>query len=155
MADPDLSARAAASIGREARWLDLGAYERWQEWFADDAVLWVPLDPTSHPGRDQSLYLDDRRRLGERVGWLATPSAWGQHPPSTCVRVVGGVEAWSERGAVIVRSTFTLVEQRQGRHQMLAGHQIHELVGSPTRCRTKIILVPRLTVGVRNPSFLL
>lgn len=134
-----------------------------------DAVVWVPLRPGSHPATDQSLFLDDHRRLGERVAWRRDPSAWGQQPPSVCTRVIGGVEAWSTTRpsvasdpaapgtsrVVVARSAFTLDERRHGRAQTLVGHQVHELVGDPLRCRTKILLVPALADGVRNPSFLL
>lgn len=154
--DPDLAARVSPWIAREARLLDSCQFETWLDGFTHDAVVWVPIDSASDPGADQSLYLDDRRRLGERVEWRRDPSAWGQQPPSVCTRVLGGVEAWLEPDdRVVVRSAFTLVEQRHGREQLLAGHQVHELVGEPARCCTKVILVPRLATGVRNPSFLL
>jgi 3-phenylpropionate/cinnamic acid dioxygenase small subunit len=155
-ADPGLSATASAVVHREARLLDTGQLDAWLSWFTDDAVAWVALPGVAHPAADQSLYLDDRRRLAERVGWHAEPSAWGQHPASTCVRTVGTVEAWTDDGdTVVVRSAFTLVEQRHGEHQLVAGHQVHELVGPEPRCRTKVLLVPALAAGLRNPSFLL
>ena len=37
----------------------------------------------------------------------------------------------------------------------LAGRQVHELVGPDLRCRSKILVVPQLADGLRNPSFLL
>lgn len=154
--DPQLTNTVAPWIMHEARLLDSDLLEDWVDRFTDDAVLWVPLDPSNGPGVDQSLFLDDRRRLGERVAWRREPSAWGQQPPSTCTRVIGSIEAWPlPDGGAIVRSAFTLVEHRHGRRQLLAGHQIHELVADPHRCRTKVILLPDLRTGVRNPSFLL
>jgi len=154
--DPALSARCAAMLAREARLLDHRRLDTWLEWFAVDAVVWVPLAPHAHPAGDQSLYLDDRRRLAERVAWHADPASWGQHPPSTCVRSVGGVEAWSDGDdRVVVHSTVTLVEQRTGRLQVLAGRQVHELVDDASRCRSKVVVMPRLAIGVRNPSVLL
>lgn len=158
--DPSLTTAVSPWVLREARLLDGGLLDEWLDGFSDDAVLWVPLDPTVGPGLDQSLFLDDRRRLGERVAWRREPSAWGQQPPSVCTRMVGSIEAWPVSGEraterVVVRSAFTLVEHRHGRRQILAGHQVHELIGSPHRCRTKIIVLPDLRTGVRNPSFLL
>ncbi len=155
-ADPELSAAASALLLHEARLLDAGRFEDWLAGWTDDAVLWVPLSAPAHPGTDQSLLLDDRRRLAERVEWRRDPSAWGQQPPSLTTRVVGGVEAWDgPDGGLITRSTLLIDEHRHGRHQQLVGCQIHELVGDALLRRTKILVVPALGTGVRNPSFLL
>ena len=154
-ADPGLSAAAAAVLLHEARLLDGGRFEDWLCGWTDDAVLWVPLSAPAHPGADQSLLLDDRRRLAERVEWRRDPSAWGQQPPSHTTRIVGGVEAWSAPGGgLVTRSTLLIDEHRHGRRQQIAGCQIHELLGDDLRRRTKILVVPALGTGVRNPSFL-
>ena len=155
-ADPDLSAAVAASLVHEARLLDAGRFEDWLADWTDDAVLWVPLSAPAHPGTDQSLLLDDHRRLAERVGWRRNPSAWGQQPPSLTTRIVGSVEAWAgPDGRLVSRSALLIDEYRHGRHQQLAVCQIQELVGDGLRRRTKILVVPALSRGVRNPSFLL
>ena len=155
-ADPDLSAAASAALLHEARMLDAGRFEDWLCGWTDDAVLWVPLSAPAHPGSDQSLLLDDHRRLAERIEWRLDPSAWGQQPPSRTTRVVGGVEAWAGPGErLVTRSALLIEEHRHGRHQQLAAFQIHELVGDDLRRRTKILVVPALGTGVRNPSFLL
>ena len=154
-ADPDLSAAAAPALLHEARLLDAGHFEDWLAGWTNDAVLWVPLAAPTHPGTDQSLLLDDRRRLAERVDWRREPSAWGQHPPSRTTRVVGSIEAWPAPDGLVTRSTLLVDEFRHGRHQALAGYQIHELVGDELMRRTKILVVPALGNGVRNPSFLL
>ena len=154
-ADPELWGPASAALLHEARLLDAGRFEDWLCGWPDDAVLWVPLSSPAHPGTDQSLLLDDRRRLAERVEWRRDPSAWGQQPPSRTVRIVGGVEAWTAPGGLVTRSTLLIDEHRHGRRQQLAGCQIHELVGDGLRRRTKILVVPALGTGVRNPSFLL
>ena len=155
-ADPGLSAEAAPVLLHEARLLDAGHFDDWLADWTDDAVLWLPLSAPAHPGRDQSLLLDDRRRLAERVEWRRDPSAWGQHPPSRTTRVVGSIEAWpAPGGGLVTRSALLIDEYRHSRHQALAGYQIHELVGSDLQRRTKILVVPALGTGVRNPSFLL
>lgn len=153
--EPDATLAASAYLRREARLLDLGRYDHWLAGLDDDMVLWVPLHRTSHPGVDQALFLDDRRRLTERVRWRAEPSAWGQHPASVCVRTVATVEAWKQGNAIVASSAITVAEHRTGRSQHLAGHQVHELSGDATRCRTKIVIFPALVTGVRNPSFIL
>lgn len=154
-ADSELSAAASPVLLHEARLLDAGRFEDWLCGWTDDAVLWVPLSAPAHPGADQSLLLDDRRRLAERVEWRRDPSAWGQQPPSRTTRVVGSVEAWAAPGGLVARSTLLLDEHRHGRSQQIAGVQIHELVGDDLRRRTKILVVPALGTGVRNPSFLM
>ncbi len=154
-ADPGLTAEAAPVLLHEARLLDAGRFEDWLEGWTSDAVLWLPLSAQAHPGTDQSLLLDDRRRLAERVDWRREPSAWGQHPPSRTTRVVGSIEAWAAADGLVARSSLLIDEYRHGRHQALAGYQIHELVGDGLRRRTKILVVPALGTGVRNPSFLL
>ncbi len=153
--DPHATSAASAVILLEARLLDAGRFADWLELWSDEAVLWVPLSAPAHPGTDQSLLLDDRRRLVERVAWRLDESAWGQQPPSLTTRIIGGIEAWPTSTGIIARSSLLIAEQRHGRHQQLAGHQIHEFVGSTLRVRSKILLMPALSTGVRNPSFLL
>jgi 3-phenylpropionate/cinnamic acid dioxygenase small subunit len=154
-ADPDLSAAAAPALLHEARLLDAGRFEEWLAGWTADAVLWLPLSAPAHPGGDQSLLLDDQRRLVERIKWRRDPSAWGQQPPSRTTRVVGSVEAWAAPSGIVTRSTLLIDEYRHGRHQQLAGCQVHELTGDDLRRRTKILVAPALATGVRNPSFLL
>ena len=109
---------ATRAVHGEARQLDARRFDAWLEWLTEDAVLWIPLAETPHPATDQSLFLDDRRRLGDRVRWRGERSAWGQHPPSATVRTVGTIEAWTGRPVdvrrVLVRSAFVIVEQRLG-----------------------------------------
>jgi 3-phenylpropionate/cinnamic acid dioxygenase small subunit len=155
LADAALTPLAAAALHREARLLDARRLDDWLGWFAPDAVVWVPIADEPHPATDQSLYLDDRRRLAERVAWHDQPTAWGQHPASTTVRTVGSVEAWPTTDGLVAHSTVTLLEQRKGATQLVLARQVHELVGPDLRCRSKVLLVPQLADGLRNPSFLL
>jgi benzoate/toluate 1,2-dioxygenase beta subunit len=156
--DPALVATSSVVLAREARLLDTHQFERWADWFTPDAVVWFPLPGSTepmHPAHDQSLFLDDVRRIHERVAWRSDPSAWGQQPPSQCVRTVGLVEAWGTTERTITRSTFTIAEYRHGTSQLVAGYAIHELVGPDHRCRSRIVVLPQLADGIRNPSFLL
>jgi len=155
-AEPADCAAVTPALLHEARMLDSGCFEDWLDGWTGDAVLWVPLSATAHPGVDQSLLLDDHRRLRERVAWRKDPTAWGQRPPSLTTRVVGGIEAWPAAGGrMVARSTLLIEEFRHGRCQQLAGFQIHELAGCDLRRRTKIVVIPALRTGTRNPSFLL
>jgi len=155
VADAELSARVAVELAAEARQLDTARYDDWLAAWTDDAVLWIPIDPAAGAGADQSLTLDDRRRIGERIAWRREPTAWGQHPASATVRTVGSVEAWAHGSTIVARSSLVLVELRHGDQQLFAGHQVHELEPVTFRRRTKILLIPRLATGVTNPSFLL
>lgn len=156
--DPALTAAAAPLVAWEAALLDDADHDRWLAWWHPEGALWVPLDPAAHPASDQSLFCDDVRRLGERIAWRRDRSAWGQQPPSVTVRVVGSVQAWARGERIVVRSALLIDERRRGSAQRLAGHQIHEfssLDGAERSLRSKIVLVPALRDGVRNPSFLL
>jgi 3-phenylpropionate/cinnamic acid dioxygenase small subunit len=167
-ADPDPAQWTAAdastmldvqrAVHGEARLLDGRRFDRWLASWTNDAVLWVPLTAEQHPATDQSLLLDDHRRITDRVRWRGERSSWGQQPPSSTVRTVGTVEAWVRRGEperLLVRSALTVAEQRGPHVEVLAGHQVHELVGRDLARRTKIIVIPALAVAVRNISFVL
>lgn len=157
----DAAADAIDAVHGEARLLDDGAFDVWLDRWHADALLWVPLAAGSSPDADQSLYLDDLRRLRDRVRWRREPSAWGQQPASATVRVVGTAQCWgtgangSGEPSIVVRSSLVLVEHRLAESQVLGGHQVHELVGDELRIRSKIIVLPALRVGVRNPSFVM
>ena len=155
MSDSAATAEALPVVTYEARLLDSGRFEEWLDLWATDAVLWVPIGDALHPAVDQSLFCDDHRRIRERVMWRRDPAAWGQNPPSSTTRVVSAVEAWPLNDTVITRTSILIDEFRRGRHQQVAGHQIHELTGPSLQIRTKILILPPLTVGVRNPSFIL
>ena len=74
-----------------------------------------PLRAGRPPGADQSWFLDDRRRLAERVTWHADPTAWGQHPASTCVRSIGGDRGLGHApSASSPSSTFTMSSSATG-----------------------------------------
>lgn len=157
--DPDTAAAAAAELVAEARLLDDERFDSWLAGWSADALLWVPLDATHHPGADQSLYLDDRRRLGERLRWRAQQNAWSQHPAPRTVRAVGNVEAVLTAGDVMrVRSVVVIHEQRAHSAHVWAGHQYHELVGGDDGRwlrRLKVIDLPTLRAPVDHPSVVL
>lgn len=157
-ADLTATAVAAPVLATEARLLDTGRFEDWLAGFTDDAVLWVPLRPDAHPASDQSLFLDDRRRLSERVARLRDPSAWAQSPPSTVVRLIGSVEAWPDGVAsMTARSALVVTEHRGARVRSYAGHQVHHLTAGADgwAIRTKIVLLAGLGSGTDNLGFLL
>ncbi|MDY7099884.1 MAG: aromatic-ring-hydroxylating dioxygenase subunit beta [Actinomycetota bacterium] len=162
-ADPSAVAEAESVVRHEARLLDDHRMAEWLELWAADGALWVPLDPDAHPALDQSFYLDDVRRLHERVAWAEGPSAWSQHPRPLTVRLVSNVEALAhDDGALSVRSSLVLAEHRGGRRQDWAGHQFHRF-GPPRQgarggarpITLKILVVPSLRSACRHPGVLL
>ncbi|MDX2377656.1 hypothetical protein M4I32_12675 [Microbacterium sp. LRZ72] len=160
-ADPALSAEVAQLLHAEARQLDA---ERWQEWFSwctDDTMLWVPVNTrTPHPGSDQGLFLDDRRRLEERLWRFMDPNAWAIVPSGQVVRAVTGVEAWpdAERpGEVLVSSCLSLQHVRHQAVFTTVGRQVHRLgrTGDRWTLIQKTLLLPHLAAGSPHLGWLI
>jgi 3-phenylpropionate/cinnamic acid dioxygenase small subunit len=158
VADPAPSAAAAAVLAAEARRLDHGRWQDWLGWCGEDTVLWVPLDVrAAHPGDDQSLFLDDRRRLDERIWRFTDPSAWALHPAGTVVRGVSGVEAWPSDDGMLVSSVLSIQHVRAQRTWATTARQVHRLrgTGGGWRLVHKILLIPRLEAGGPHLGWLL
>lgn len=162
-ADPAVTAEAAAVLRAEARILDAGDWQRWLDWCGEDAVLWVPLDVRSaHPGTDQSLLLDDRRRLDERVWRFTDPNAWALHPAGVVTRGVSAVEAWPADAVdeVLVASVLALQHVRGAAVWATQARQIHRLRRRPTHPNgwalvSKVLLIPALDAGSPHLGWLL
>ncbi len=158
-ADPVLSAAAASALHAEARLLDARAFDRWLALWDEDATYWVPLSPDGDPETDQALFLDDHRRLGERVWRMHDRSAWALYPQGDAVRLVGGVEAWPLEAAdeIIVASTMTLQYVRLQSIFTTAGRQIHRLRRGADgwRLARKILLLPAQAAGTPHLGWLL
>lgn len=156
--DPELAAGVAAFLHAEARLLDAGRFAEWLDLVADDGVVWVPLRADAHPATDQSLFLDDRRRLGERVWRLGDPNAWALRPAPWVTRLVGGVEAWTVgNDELLAASTLLLQHARAGRAWSGAGRTVHRLRRGPAGWRIvhKIISLPAPAAGVPHLGWLL
>ena len=176
---------AQAFVAWEARTCDERRFDDWLQRWASDGVMWAPLRADRHPQFDQTLFFDDRRRLGERVARWDDPSAWAHHPPARTVRIVGTVEAWTmptaaggDRGVdtfaeVLVRSALTIWEHRRGASRPWPVTQIHRLRVPDRHPRppadqssaidalagalitSKTIVLLGADDGVPNPAFLL
>lgn len=158
-ADPALSAGIAAALAHEARLLDQRQFARWLGLWEPDAVYWVPLTPDGDPAGDQALFLDDHRRLKERVWRMGDASAWAIQPPGDAIRLVGGVEAWplESPDEVIAVSAITLHYTRLQAVFTTAGRQVHRLRRGPEgwRLSRKILLLPALAAGTPHLGWLL
>lgn len=154
---------AAAFLTYEARLLDAGRRDTWLALVEAAGWFWVPLPPSRHPGRDQSLILDDRRRLTERVWRFMDTNAWALQPGPRVVRAITGVEAWpcpAQRGETIVASVITLARHDARGAWSTIGRQVHRLVRMPDdpagfRIRHKILDLPALGTGTPHLAWLL
>lgn len=162
VADPGLAAEAAAVVTAEARILDARDWQRWLDWCGEETVLWVPLDVrAAHPGSDQSLFLDDRRRLDERVWRFTDPSAWALNPPASVIRGVSGVEAWPDGiEQLLVSSVLSLQHVRARAVWSTQARQVHRLRREPSRPAGwilvhKVLLIPALDAGSPHLGWLL
>jgi len=159
-ADLSLTAEISAIANHEARLLDQRAFETWLALWDEDAVLWIPLRPDGHPAADQSLTLDDHRRLSERVWRMGDKSAWALQPPGQTVRLIGTVEAWwldEERAEAIATSAMLVTHERLGVVTRLSGRHVHRLRrrGDQWRLTRKILLSPDITAGTPHLGWLM
>jgi len=156
--DAVLGAEVAAVINAEARLLDRRQFESWFALWEADAVFWAPLQQDAHPAMDQSLLLDDHRRLRERVWRMYDSSAWALQPPAQTVRLVGSVEAWAvEDDEIVATSTIAITHERLQKTLRLAGRQIHRLrrTDNGLRIVRKTLLCPEVTAGAPHLGWLL
>lgn len=164
MPAPDvvLSTEMTVLLATEARRLDGRQWSDWLSWCGDESILWVPLDTRSpHPGNDQSLFLDDRRRIEERLWRFVDPNAWAVVPGGREVRAVTGVEAWPDPvrpSEVLVSSVLTLQHVRTQRVFSTVGRQVHRLRRDAERGWTlvqKTMLFPQLEAGSPHLGWLI
>jgi len=158
-ADPVLSAEIATVLAGEARLLDTRAFDRWLALWDPDACYWVPLSADGDPEHDQALFLDDYRRLTERIWRMGDTSAWALVPYGDAVRVIGSVEAWAGEadGEVFASSTLTIQYTRMQSLFVTSGRQIHRLrrKDNTWRLSRKILLLPAQAGGTPHLGWLL
>ncbi|WP_429250374.1 aromatic-ring-hydroxylating dioxygenase subunit beta [Paraburkholderia sp. GAS333] len=115
---------------REARLLDTRAFDAWLDLWTADGMYWMPHDPEQTNARDHiSLFWEDATLREVRVRRITNPRNWSQQPVTRTARVIGNVmiDGTDEAGRLIVHSTFSLTEWRNGQRQ-LAGLTTHKLV---------------------------
>ncbi len=133
---PDAAAQADADgeivrlLYREARLLDDRQYDAWLAVFARDCLYWIPRSTEpADPRTESGIYLDDRRRMADRVAMIRTGHLHAQTPPSRTRRMLTNIECWSgSDGAAIARANVVIWEYRKGQLRSHAGMQIYELV---------------------------
>lgn len=158
-ADPEATARAQPLFEYEARLIDAKRYDDWLDLYDEEACFWVPAHPGDHPGRDQALTYDDKRRLRERVWHMSDPKAWAitKPEPITC-RQLGPIAAWPFEGQILATSTLTLLHVRRGPAQILRGRQVMCLNPAADRqlkITAKILILPELSLGASHIGWIL
>lgn len=108
--EPDL----VAFIYREARLADESRYSEWEAlWDDEEAIYWVPVDPTKSPEEHVSYIYDNRRRIRSRIAQLNSGFRHAQTPPSVMRRQVTNLEiVGRDERSVTVGSNFALFEHR-------------------------------------------
>ena len=114
----------------ESRMLDECRYDEWMDLFASECIYWVPsrFEPAD-PRVETSIYLDDRRRLGDRVAAIRTGLLHAQNPPSRTRRMLSNIERWAAAdGSVRARANVVIWEHRRAATRAYPGWQAYEIV---------------------------
>jgi len=146
---------------REARLLDDRRYDEWLDQFTAHCMLWVPAQPEPlDPRLATGIYLDDRRRMGDRVAMVRTGHLHAQTPASRTSRLLTNVEQWVDLQAdcIVVRANLVIWEFRKGQTRAWPGYQVYELVRTADGAlliSNKIICLLERDAPQGNYSFIL
>jgi benzoate/toluate 1,2-dioxygenase subunit beta len=142
---------------REARYMDVHAYDEWYALWAQDAIYWLPCNLDDYdPGAHVSLVYEDYDGLKDRIDRLKSGQAWAQDPKSRLSRVVSNIEI-EEGPDIMVHSTFNITASRNGRIEILAGRTEHRLCDTADGLRIsfkKVMLIDNDEV-MSNLTFLI
>lgn len=120
---------------REARLLDEQRYDDWLGQYTADCIVWVPAQaqPTD-PRKATGIYLDDRRRMGDRIGMVRTGHLHAQTPPSRTRRMLSNAEQWVDpaTGCTLARANLVIWEHRKGQTRAWPAWQVYELAQDAT-----------------------
>lgn len=158
ISDPIYKAIVKPIFEYEARLIDAKRYDDWLSLYDDDTFLWIPAHPDDHPGKDQALTFDDKRRLRERVWHMTDPKAWAiTKPEPMTMRQIGPVAAWPYHGEILATSTITYLHVRRGPAQVLYGRQVMRLkqMDEKTTITGKILVLPELSLGESHVGWIL
>ena len=125
----------AQLLYREARLLDECRYDEWLAQFTAQCMLWVPAQPEPvDPRLATGIYLDDRRRMGDRVAMIRTGHLHAQTPPSRTRRMLTNAEQWldDQTNCIVARTNLVIWEHRKGQTRAWPGYQVVEVARSMT-----------------------
>jgi len=144
---------------REARLMDMHAYDEWLALWTHDALYWVPSnDDDFDPERHVSIVYENRAGLEDRIARLKSGAAYAQDPKSRLSRVVSNVEVEEGHNSeVIAYSTFNLTALRRRRMDIFAGRSIHKLRrdGDSFKMAYKKVLLINNDEVIHNLTFLI
>lgn len=150
---------ASLFLYREARLMDMHAYDEWLEMWARTAHYWIPcnLDELDR-SRHVSLVNEDRAGLEDRVSRLKSGAHYAQDPKSRLSRVVSNIELEvpESQAELVLHSTFNLSAHRRGCIDVVAGRVVHRLVledGQPRIAEKRVLLIDN-DDKIRNLTFL-
>lgn len=110
---------AESFLIREARLLDEGRLEEWNNLFTEDGVYWLPAGEGHDPEGPAIIY-DNVRQRAIRIHQLLRYTHLAQDPPSRMVHFITNVEVEEpENGEVLLRCNMLLHEIRPGDFQEL------------------------------------
>lgn len=118
---------------REARLMDERQYDAWLSIFASECLYWIPRNAEpGDPRIESGIYLDDRRRLTDRVALSRTGYLHAQIPASRTRRQVSHIECWTlDDGSLAARANIVIWEHRKGITRAHPAMQVYEIVRDP------------------------
>lgn len=144
----------------EARLLDERRYDEWLALFVPECLYWVP--SRSEPGdprTETGIYLDDRRRLVDRVAMIRTGHLHAQTPPSRTRRMLSNIEQWTASdGSTRARANVVIWEHRRGETRAYPGWQGYEITrdaAGALALATKIVCLLDCDAPQGNYAFIL
>lgn len=132
----------------EAELLDAADYGNWLDLFTEDGRYWVPSHPAQTSSVDDiSLYYEDRALMHARVGRLRHPRAMGL--PVRTSHLLGGIRiiGRTERGDLIVRSRFLMLEFVADEQRLHGGAVTHHLAAVDATWRIRLKRVDLVNAG--------
>jgi benzoate/toluate 1,2-dioxygenase beta subunit len=158
--DADAGDAVARLIFHEAWLLDERRYDDWLAVFVPECLYWVPSrHEPGDPRTETGIYLDDRRRLADRVGLIRTGHLHAQIPPSRTRRMLTNIEQWrADDGALRARANVVIWEYRKGHTRANPGSQVYEIVRDASGAlsiATKIVCLLDCDAPQGNYSFIL
>lgn len=118
-----------AFVYLESRLLDNRNYDQWLSLFSAECLYWVPNryelgDPRTQTG----IYLDDQRRMTDRVSLIQTGFLHAQTPPSRTLRTITNIEQWgAPNGNIRVCMNALIWEYRKGQMHCFPARQAYEI----------------------------
>jgi len=144
----------------EARLLDERRYDEWIELFSPECLYWVPsrVEP-GDPRSETGIYLDDRRRMLDRVAMIRTGHLHAQIPASRTRRMLSNVEQWTAAdGSTRARANVVIWEYRKGEMRPYPGWQAYEVareIGGAFALIAKIVCLLDCDAPQANYAFIL